>query len=1232
MAKTHSSLTGADLHDNKGIGVETTANFMTISQSTNILSASAASTASFGRFEGSGDSHFSGSVSFGGNMTFGDSASDSVSITADLTSHLIPNADSTYDLGSTSQGWNDLHLGSGGVINLDGGDVTLTHSANTITVAGGTFAAAAITGTTIDATTDFTIGTTVITDDSIVMTPTTGDTATISSTTNGALAITTVDTAAAAANITITADGTVDINSAGLMTLDSGGNIALEPAAGSHIKLDDVIQVDSGVVTGATSITSTAFVGDITGDVTGNTSGTALTVTQAAQSAITSLGTLTTLSVDNITINGNTISSTAGTDLNITPLSGQQIVLDDTIVVDAGVVTGATSITSTDLIGTNIDGILGADTARAITATTIGCGAITSTGNLAVTGTITGDTSLTLDSTTLTTAELGVLDSVTAGTAAASKALVLDASKDIGTIRNLTIDGTLSDGNYTFDTSGNVTGLGTVGCGAITSTGNSSFAGGVTVGGDFTVNGTTVTVDATTLNVADKNITIASGSTTSANMNGAGLNFGLDAAVAQLAYRHSDTTLTSSVDLGAPQFHSSITTGTAPLTVQSTTVVANLNAATVAGKTMAIPGAIGGTTPAAGTFTDLTATANIDIDDSGGDGAMDGVIIGAATAAAATFTTVNATTLDATTDFTVGSTVITDDSIVMTPSSGDTATMAASANGALTFTTVDTAAAAANLLFTVDGTAEIASAGVITLDSGAAINLEPAAGSAVLIDGNISIDGSVITGASSITSTAFVGDITGDVTGNADTSTKIASITNSNIVQLTSSQTLTNKTLTAPTLTTPALGTPASGVLTNCTALPAAQVAQGTMASGMVMVSPALGTPASGVLTNCTALPAAQVAQGTMASGMVLVAPALGTPASGVATNLTGTAAGLTAGSASVSDSTANTNFPIVFNDESNALLDDTGTLTYNPSTATLSATSASITYVSASKVEVDATSLTIGGTAITKTIADGIQNTSGTNTGDQNTFLTVVSDSGTATADATGDALSILGGTGVTTGVSADAVTITNSGVTSAVAGTGISVSGATGAVTITSAITAGDGLTLNTADIDIDAAQTTITSIINNGLSIGGYSSHQLIDFSADDMIKVSVNNVADEFRFAAGGTFHANSDVVAYSSTVASDMNLKENITDMKYGLDTVMQLRGVEYDWKREDMGHDVGVLAQEVEAVIPEIVKEHEGLQGRPKFKAVDYNKLVPVLIESIKELKSQIDELKLIKN
>ena len=65
----------------------------------------------------------------------------------------------------------------------------------------------------------------------------------------------------------------------------------------------------------ATSITSTAFVGNVTGNVTGNTSGTAATVTGAAQTNITSLGTLTALTVDNVAIDGATIGHTGDTDL-----------------------------------------------------------------------------------------------------------------------------------------------------------------------------------------------------------------------------------------------------------------------------------------------------------------------------------------------------------------------------------------------------------------------------------------------------------------------------------------------------------------------------------------------------------------------------------------------------------------------------------------------------------------------------------------------------------------------------------------------------------------------------------------------------------------------------------------------------------------------------------------------------------------------------------------------------
>ena len=59
--------------------------------------------------------------------------------------------------------------------------------------------------------------------------------------------------------------------------------------------LDGTISIDAGVVTGATSITSTAFVGNLTGNVTGNTSGTAATVTSGTQASITTLANVTTV-------------------------------------------------------------------------------------------------------------------------------------------------------------------------------------------------------------------------------------------------------------------------------------------------------------------------------------------------------------------------------------------------------------------------------------------------------------------------------------------------------------------------------------------------------------------------------------------------------------------------------------------------------------------------------------------------------------------------------------------------------------------------------------------------------------------------------------------------------------------------------------------------------------------------------------------------------------------------
>jgi hypothetical protein len=76
--------------------------------------------------------------------------------------------------------------------------------------------------------------------------------------------------------------------------------------------------------------------------------------------------------------------------------------------------------------------------------------------------------------------------------------------------------------------------------------------------------------------------------------------------------------------------------------------------------------------------------------------------------------------------------------------------------------------------------------------------------------------------------------------------------------------------------------------------------------------------------------------------------------------------------------------------------------------------------------------------------------------------------------------------------------------------------------------------------------------------------------------------------------------------------SDARLKTNVRTIEHALDDVERLRGVRFDWKK-DGTHSIGLIAQEVESVFPEVVSTAD-------YKAVDYGKLVAVLIEASKEL------------
>ena len=139
-------------------------------------------------------------------------------------------------------------------------------------------------------------------------------------------------------------------------------------------------------------------------------------------------------------------------------------------------------------------------------------------------------------------------------------------------------------------------------------------------------------------------------------------------------------------------------------------------------------------------------------------------------------------------------------------------------------------------------------------------------------------------------------------------------------------------------------------------------------------------------------------------------------------------------------------------------------------------------------------------------------------------------------------------------------------------------------------------------------------------------GRDSTDYIAFTDNTRLDVFING-SNEFRFESDGDFHADGDVIAASTTISSDRNLKENITLVPNSLEKVQALNGVSFDWKKTGE-KSAGVIAQEVQGVLPEAVKEVTPVSGGESHLTVNYHALTSILIESIKELKKEIDELK----
>jgi hypothetical protein len=197
------------------------------------------------------------------------------------------------------------------------------------------------------------------------------------------------------------------------------GFFGFDDSAGKFTFIPDATN-SSEVFSGTAGTIVANIEGNVTGNVTGNTSGTAATVTGAAQSNITSLGTLTTLTVDNVIVNGTTIGHTDDTDL---------ITLADGIATVAGEI----SVTTLDIGGTNVT-----STAAELN---ILDGVTSTAAELNI-----------LDGVTSTTAELNILDGVTStatelnimdGDTSASSTTLVDADRvvtnDNGTMKQVAL-------------------------------------------------------------------------------------------------------------------------------------------------------------------------------------------------------------------------------------------------------------------------------------------------------------------------------------------------------------------------------------------------------------------------------------------------------------------------------------------------------------------------------------------------------------------------------------------------------------------------------------------------------------------------------------------------------------------------------------------------------------------------------------------------------------------------
>jgi hypothetical protein len=161
----------------------------------------------------------------------------------------------------------------------------------------------------------------------------------------------------------------------------------------------------------------------------------------------------------------------------------------------------------------------------------------------------------------------------------------------------------------------------------------------------------------------------------------------------------------------------------------------------------------------------------------------------------------------------------------------------------------------------------------------------------------------------------------------------------------------------------------------------------------------------------------------------------------------------------------------------------------------------------------------------------------------------------------------------------------------------------------------------------LDLSGTTFSVEPDLRDGITHVGLDTGDYISWSNNAYTSFYVNG-AEDWRMVAGGAFHADGDVIAYSATI-SDERLKTDIKTIKNALDMVNNMRGVTFTYKK-DGKQSAGVVAQELEKVFPRAIHETQlplKADDDKEYKVVQYDQLHGILIEAIKELTARVEEL-----